>query len=163
MRYLFPSFVNTSFISHRSQSLLLIKTAIVVGHSAFCHSVSLLPAHSPFLYCVSFRFPHSYVVCLSDSLLPAHSPPIPIPPCSRCLAKIKKIHMAPRGFEPMTSQTNNSSSYHYTTCVFIFTSITENTSTISLPKSTSYPCTMRVVDKYHRDSLIIFLDGGSSI
>jgi hypothetical protein len=127
------------------KSLLLIKTAIVVGHSLFCLSDSLLPAHSPFL-CCAFSFQgHS------------HSP------YSRCLAKIKKIHMAPKGFKPTTSQTNNSSSYHYTTCVFMSTSITENTSTISLTKSTCYPCTMRVVDKYHRDSSIIFLDGGSSI
>jgi hypothetical protein len=87
-----------------------------------------------------------------------------IPPYNRRLAKIKKkIHMAPRGFEPKTSQTNNSNSYHYTTYVFMSTFITENTSTISLPKFTCYPCTMRVVDKYHRDSSIIFLDGGSSI
>jgi hypothetical protein len=94
---------------------LLIKTAIVVGHSAFCLSDSL-PVHSPF-------------------------------PCSATilyrLAKIKKIHMAPKRFEPTTSQTNASSSYHYTTCVFMSTFITENTSTTSLPKSICYPCTMR--------------------
>jgi hypothetical protein len=64
----------------KSKSLLLIKAAIVVGHSAFC----------------PFRFP------------PPRAQPIPIsiPPYSRRLAKIKKIHIAPRGFEPTTSQAN---------------------------------------------------------
>jgi hypothetical protein len=124
-------------------SLLLIKAAIVVCHSAFCHSLfylsdSLLPAHSPFpcfatiLY-LSFSFP-----------LPAK--PIPIPPYSQRLAKIKKIHMAPRGFKPTTFQANASSSYHYTTCVFMSTSITENTCTTSLPKPTCYNCTMRITE-----------------
>jgi hypothetical protein len=53
--------------------------------------------------------------------------------------------MAPRGFEPMTSQANVSSSYHYTTCVFMSTSIIENTSTTFLPKPTCYPYTMRSI------------------
>jgi hypothetical protein len=130
------------FMSTSITSLLLIKAAIVVGHSAFCHSLfclsdSLLLAHSPFpcsatfLY-LSFPFP-----------LPAKPIPIPILPYSRRLAKIKKIHMALKGFEPTTSQANASGSYHYTTYVFMSTSITENTSTTSLPKPTCYPCTMR--------------------
>jgi hypothetical protein len=64
-------------------------------------------------------------------------------PYSRRLAKIKKIHMSPKGFEPMTSKANASGSYHYTTYMFMPTSITENTSTTFLPKPTYYPCTMR--------------------
>jgi hypothetical protein len=112
------------------------------AHSMFCLSDSLLsapllPAHSLFpcsatiLY-LSFLFP-----------LPAKPSPIPIPPYSRRQAKIKKIHMAPKGFKPTTSQANASDSYHYTTCVFMSISITENTSTTSLPKPTYYPYTMR--------------------
>jgi hypothetical protein len=51
--------------------------------------------------------------------------------------------MIPKGFEPATFQTNASNSYRYTTCVFMSTSITEKTSTTSLPKPTYYPFTMR--------------------
>jgi hypothetical protein len=122
------------FFETCSKSLLLIKAAIVVCHSVFSHSMfclpdSLLPAHSPF-------------PCSATILYLSFSFPLPTKPIS-CLAKILKIHMTPRGFKPTTSQANASSSYHYTTCVFMSTSITENTSTTSLAKPTCYPCTMR--------------------
>jgi hypothetical protein len=68
---------------------------------------------------------------------------IPIPPYSPHLAKIKKTHMSLRGFEPMTSQAKAKSSYRYTTCVFMSTSMTGNISTTSLTKLTCYPCIMR--------------------
>jgi hypothetical protein len=129
---------NSALIS--SIYILLIKAAIVVFHFAFCHSLfclsdSLLPAHSSFSCSATILY-------LSFSFtLPAK--PILIPPYSRRLAKIKKIQMATRGFEPMTSQANASSSYHYTKCVFMSTSIIENTSNTSLPKPTCYHCTMR--------------------
>ncbi|PWZ57052.1 hypothetical protein Zm00014a_018920 [Zea mays] len=51
--------------------------------------------------------------------------------------------MSSRGFEPVTSQAKAKSSYRYNTCVFMSTSMTENTSTTSLTKLTCYPCTMR--------------------
>jgi hypothetical protein len=60
--------------------------------------------------------------------------------------------MAPKGFEPTTSQANASGSYHYTTYVFMSTSITK---THLLHLSPSPPATLAqyvVVDKYHRDS-----------
>jgi hypothetical protein len=93
---------------------LLIKAAIVVGHSAFCHSL-----FCPFRI-LPFRFPPPRVRFIlmfyhySISIIP-----IPPPrkayshshsPYSRRLAKIKKIHMVPKGFEPTTSQANASGS-----------------------------------------------------
>jgi hypothetical protein len=59
--------------------------------------------------------------------------------------------MAPRGFEPVTHQSNASNSYRYTTikCVYVYTYEMKNiydrkkTSTTSLLKPTCYPCTMR--------------------
>jgi hypothetical protein len=112
-----------------SKSLLLIKAARVVGHSVFCHhSCSVIPILSPF----SFLVFHSHVFsCFVIPIL-----------WSR-LAKIKKTHMSSRGFEPVTSQAKAKSSYSYTTCVFMSTSMTGNTSTTSLTKLTFYPCTMR--------------------
>jgi hypothetical protein len=121
---------NSNDLNGTSESLLLIKAAIVVGHSLFC-PFRVLP----------FRFPPP-IPCSAHSVQPIL---ILIPPYNRRLAKIKKIHMAPRGFEPMTSQANASSSYHYTICVFMSTSIIENTSTTSLPNPTCYPCTMRSI------------------
>jgi hypothetical protein len=127
-------------------SLLLIKAARVVCHSMFCHSRSgVLP---PFLlipmFCHHFMFSHSHsLLCLSHSPLPTK--PILIPPYRPRLAKIKNTHMSSRGFEPVTSQAKAKSSYRYTTCVFMSTSITENTSTTSLTKFTCYPCTMRSI------------------
>jgi hypothetical protein len=51
--------------------------------------------------------------------------------------------MSLRGFEPMTSQAKAKNSYRYTTRVFMFASMTGNTSTTSLTKPTYYPFTMR--------------------
>jgi hypothetical protein len=80
---------------------------------------------------------------LSHSPLPAKPIPILIPPYNPRLAKIKKAHMSSKGFELMTSQAKAKSSYRYTTCVFMSTFMTGNTSTTSLTKLTCYHCTMR--------------------
>jgi hypothetical protein len=117
----------------------------------FCHhSCSVILILPPFLlilipmFCHHSMFSHSHsLLCLSHSPLPTKLIPILIPPYRPRLAKIKKTHMSSRGFEPVTSQAKAKSSYRYTTCVFMSTSITENTSTTSLTKFTCYPCTMR--------------------
>jgi hypothetical protein len=44
--------------------------------------------------------------------------------------------MTLRGFEPTTTQANASSSYRYTTCVFMSTTMIRKTFTTSLPKPT---------------------------
>jgi hypothetical protein len=51
--------------------------------------------------------------------------------------------MFTRGFKPTLPQANASSSYRYTTCVFVSPSTTGKTSTTPLPRPTCYPCTMR--------------------
>jgi hypothetical protein len=79
----------------------------------FCH-------HSlPFSFLVMHSLPFSFLVLHFSFPLPAK--PILIPTYIPRLAK---------------------SSYHYTTCVFMSTSITVKTFTTSLPKPTCYPCTM---------------------
>jgi hypothetical protein len=141
-------------------SLLLIKVAIVVCHSVFCHhSCSAIPVLPPFSFLVlRFSFPcsvismfyhhsmfsHSHsLFCHSHSPLPAKHIPILIPPYSPHLAKIKKTYMSSRGFEPVTSQAKAKSSYGYIICVFMSASMTGKTSTTSLTRLTCYPCTMR--------------------
>jgi hypothetical protein len=126
----------------------------------FCHhSCSVIPVLPPFPFLVlRFSFPcsvipmschhsifsHSHsLFCLSHSSLSAKPILIPIPPYSPRLAKIKKTNMSSRGFEPVISQAKAKSSYRYTTCVFMSTSMIGNTSTTSLTKLTCYLCTMR--------------------
>jgi hypothetical protein len=121
--------------------ILLIKVARVVGHSVFCHIPVLsfsFCQHSHSLFYVSFSF---FVLSFSF-LLPAKTIPILILPYSPRLAKIKK-NMSSRGFELVTSQAKAKSRYRYTTCMFMSTSMTRNTSTTSLTKLTCYPCIMR--------------------
>jgi hypothetical protein len=119
-------------LDKKTQSLPLIKAATVVCHSAFYHSLFCPFRVQP------FRFPPR---AQSIPMFCHHSISIILIPPHR------KVHshspVQPTGFEPTTSQANTSSSYHYTTCVFMSTSITENTSTTSIPKPTCYPCTMR--------------------
>jgi hypothetical protein len=103
------------------------------SHSLFClshfHVMSSFYVLSFSFFILSFSFPP-----------PAKPVPIPIPPYSPHLAKIKKKHMSSRGFKLVTSQANAKSSYCYTTCVFMSASMTGNT---SFTKLTCYPCTMR--------------------
>jgi hypothetical protein len=139
------------------------------SHSLFCvsHSHAFLIlmffhhsmfSHYHYLFCLSHSpssqnsLSHSpipfYVLSLPLFVLsfsfPLLAKLILIPPYSPRLAKIKKTQISSRGFEPVTSsQEKAKSSYRYTTCVFMFASMRENTSTTSLTKLTCYPCTMR--------------------
>jgi hypothetical protein len=106
---------------------------------SFCHHSHSLFFIPMFSHVLSFSF---FVLSFSFPLL-AKPIFILIPPYNPHLAKIKKTHVSPRGFEPVTSQAKAKSSYHYTTCVFMSTYMTGNTSTTSLTKLTCYPCTMR--------------------
>jgi hypothetical protein len=132
---------------HILKSLLLIKAARVVCHSVFCHHSC--SATIPTFLVLRFLFPCSVIILCSlipicsVFLIALPAKPIPIPPYSPHLAKIKKTHMSSRRFEPMTSQAKAKSSYRYTTCVFMSITMTGNTSTTSLIKLTCYPCTMR--------------------
>ena len=131
---------------HHSCSVILVLppfSFLVLRFSFSCSVIPMFCHHSMFCHSRSATIPsvsHSHV-CLSHFPLPAK--PISIPPYSPRLAKIKKTRMFSRGFEPMTSQVKAKSSYRYTTCVFMSTSMTGNTSTTSLTKLTCYPCTMR--------------------
>jgi hypothetical protein len=78
------------------------------SHFLFCLSDFLLPAHNPFSCSATILYLSFLFLLLAKPIL------ISIPPYSRRLDKIKKIHMAPRGFKPTTSQANASSSYRST-------------------------------------------------
>jgi hypothetical protein len=81
---------------------------------------------------------HHSMFCLSDSPLHAQS----IIMSGHHSAKIKLKKIGPKRIRTHHPSSKCARSYHYTTCVFMSTSIIVKTYTTSLPKPTCYPCTM---------------------
>jgi hypothetical protein len=130
-------------------SLLLIKAAR--GRLLFRVLPPFPVLPFPFLV-LPFTFPpprtvHSHVLPFSFLVLPFSFPlptkPISIHSYNPRLAKIKKHKWPQWDWGPRPSS-KCARSYHYTTCVFMSTSMIGKTSTTSFPKHTCYPCTMRI-------------------
>jgi hypothetical protein len=146
--------------AHTYIYLLLIKS--VRGRLPFPFHVLPFPfplsAQSILMFCHHFMFYHSHsLFCLSYFPLPIKL--IPILTYISYLAKIKlKNTNGSKGIRTRDLSRKCIHSYHYTTCVFMSTSIIVKTSTTSLSKPTCYPCTTysSILELYFRMEGVVF-------